>query len=133
MRKRCASWSGRRRWSPSPMRTTAVCLFFFPCVVQPDMTPRSSSPSVLPSRDARYMDRHFFHVRSVHGLVAEFHPRNLELVTGAPGIFRPSGTRDVLHRLVMNAPAGPSFLCVDLRIGKIDRSWKKRSRTSSDA
>lgn len=47
------------------------------------------------------MDRHFFHVRSVHELVAEQHLRDPELVTGAASLFRSSCTRHVLHRLVM--------------------------------
>lgn len=50
------------------------------------------------------MDRRLFHVRPVHGLVAELRVRLLELVAHAAGIFRPGGAHHVLRRLV-NAPS----------------------------
>ncbi len=55
--------------------------------------------------DSRHMDRRFFHVRSVHGLVAEFRVWNLELVTSVARLFRPRRTHHVLRRLVMHQPA----------------------------
>jgi|SRR5712671_420910 len=56
--------------------------------------------SVPSSGDPRGMDWPFIHLRPLHGLVAKFRVRNHELATGPPGVFRSSGTRNVLHRLV---------------------------------
>ena len=51
--------------------------------------------SVLSSAHSRHMDWPFVHVRSVHGLVAKFNIRDLELVAGPPCVFRPSGAHNV--------------------------------------
>ncbi len=79
-------------------------LFFYECcvIIHSDADPLAS---ILPSRDSRHMDRRFFHVRSVHGLVAEFRVWNLELVTSVARLFRPRRTHHVLRRLVMHQPA----------------------------
>ena len=53
--------------------------------------------SVLSSTDTRYMDWYFFHIRSLHGLVAEFLLRNFELATDAAGLLRPCGAYYVLR------------------------------------
>ncbi len=54
------------------------------------------------------MDRHFFHIHPVHGLVAELLTRDPELATGAAGLFRHGRTHHVLRRLVNNAQASSS-------------------------
>jgi hypothetical protein len=53
--------------------------------------------SVLSSTDTCHMDWHFFHVCSIHGLVAQFLAWHIELVTSPASILRPSSTCDVLH------------------------------------
>jgi hypothetical protein len=53
--------------------------------------------SVLSSTDTRRMDWYFFHIRSLHGLVAEFLLRNVELATGAAGLLRTCGAYHVLR------------------------------------
>ena len=100
MRRRYASWSGRRRWSLSHMRTIAVSSFHHYCSVA---YTRPILPSVLSSSDSRHMDSHFFHIRSVHELVAEQRTRDPELVPGTASIFRSSCTHHVLRRLVMHS------------------------------
>jgi hypothetical protein len=64
-------------------------------------------PSVLSSGDSRHMDCHFFHIRTVHGLVAEQLTRAPELAPGAASLFRSSRTHHVLRRLVMLRAPNP--------------------------
>jgi hypothetical protein len=141
MRRRYASWSGRRRWSLSHMRTTAVNLFssnHCSCSLNTDTL---LSLSVLSSRDSRHMDCRLFHLRSVHELVAKLRIRDPELDTRTAGLFRPSCTHHVLRRLVMPPTTFPplpfllDWLLKRERIitGKTDRSLKRRPRKCSDA
>ena len=109
MRKRYASWSGRRRWSLSHMRTIAVSKSLSSTIAVPitlthTRPPFLLFPSVLSSCDSRHMDGHFFHIRTVHGLVAEQLIRGPGLVTGTASLFRSSCTHHVLRRLVMHQP-----------------------------
>ena len=50
------------------------------------------------------MDRLFFHVHSIHELVAKLRVRNLELVTRVASLFRLGRACHVLHRLVCIGP-----------------------------
>ena len=81
------------------MRTTAVRSSFHYCTVtHPDTRP-SSVPS---SHYFRHMDCHFFHVRSVHELVAKQLTRDPKLVESTASLFCSSCTHHVLRRLVMS-------------------------------
>jgi len=79
--------------SSSEQSTT---FFLIPEPSHADRRPTYFIQSVLASGHSGRVDMRFFRVRSLHGLVAKFHTRNLELATAPPGIFRPGRANNVL-------------------------------------